>query len=116
MTYPEGWLLLLVPLALMICGAAEVFDDARITANTGERKMADTQGEKFYIQDTRSYCGNSVMWWRVDGNGYTSNLDEAWQVSGDWKGRNTDKLWPVVEINARATRQFDMQLFREIKK
>ena len=21
----------------------------------------------YYIQDTRSYCGNSVMWWRVDG-------------------------------------------------
>ena len=36
--------------------------------------------ELFYIQDSRSYCGNSVMWWRVDGHGYTSNLAEAWKV------------------------------------
>ena len=34
----------------------------------------------YYIQDTRSVCGNSVVWWRVDGCGYTSNLDEAWRV------------------------------------
>lgn len=70
----------------------------------------------FYIQDTRSYCGNSVMWWCVDGQGYTSNLDKAWKVQADWRGRDTDKLWPCDEIDKRTTRQFDMQLFREILK
>lgn len=69
----------------------------------------------YYIQDTRTYCGNSAMWWRVDGNGYTSNLDEAWKVPSSWKGRDTDKLWPCAEIDARATRQFDMYLFMKIK-
>ena len=69
----------------------------------------------YYIQDTRTYVGNSVMWWRVDGHGYTPNLDEAWKVPATWRGRDTDKLWPCKEIDARATRQFDMQLFREIQ-
>lgn len=69
----------------------------------------------FYIQDTRTYCGNSVMWWRVDGAGYTTNLNEAWKVPASWKGRDTDKLWPCEEVNARATLQFDMQRFREIE-
>ena len=69
----------------------------------------------FYIQDTRTYCGNSVMWWRINGHGYTSNLAEAEKVPVTWIGRQTDRLWPCDEIDARATRQFDMQLFREIK-
>jgi hypothetical protein len=89
------------------------------------RKMERTVMEKvsmtkiaeplYYIQDTRSYCGNSVMWWRVDGHGYTSNLEEAWKVPATWKGRDTDKLWPCADIDAGATRQFDMQLLRTTK-
>lgn len=72
-------------------------------------------GTLYYIQDTRSYCGNSVMWWRTNGEGYTSNLAEAWKVPGTWRGRETDKLWPCAEIDAGATRQFDMQLLSGIK-
>lgn len=67
----------------------------------------------YYIQNTRSYVGNSVMWWCTDGNGYTSNLAEAWKVPETWRGRDTDKLWPCDAIDSRATRQFDMQRFRE---
>jgi len=68
----------------------------------------------YYIQDTRFYEGNSAFWWRVNANGYTSNLDEAWKVPATWKGRDTDKLWPCAEIDARAHRAFDMQLFCEL--
>jgi hypothetical protein len=71
--------------------------------------------DEYYIQDTRNYVGNSVLWWRVNGQGYTTNLDEAWRVPATWKGRPSDKLWPCAEIDARTTRQFDMQLFREIQ-
>lgn len=71
--------------------------------------------ELYYIQDTRTYCGNSVMWWRPDGEGYTSDLDKAWKVPATWKGRDTDKLWPCAAIDAGATRQFDMQKFRAIE-
>jgi len=68
----------------------------------------------YYIQDSRTYCGNSVMWWAVDGEGYTSDLSKAWKVPATWRGRATDKLWECSEIDARATRQFDMQRFREL--
>jgi len=70
--------------------------------------------ELYYIQDTRTYTGNSVMWWRENGDGYTSNVDEAWKVPATWHGRDTDKLWLCSAIDARTTRQFDMQKFREI--
>ena len=69
----------------------------------------------YYIQDTRTYCGNSVMWWMPEGYGYTSNLNDAWKVPASWKGRDTDKLWPCDEIDLLSTRQFDMQLFHSIK-
>lgn len=72
--------------------------------------------ELYYIQDTRTYVGNSVMWWRPNGDGYTSNLDDAWKVYASWSiGRDTDKLWPCAAIDALATRQFDMQKFRSIE-
>ena len=70
----------------------------------------------YYIQDARRFVGNSVLWWREGGAGYTTNLAEAMRVTGDWKGRDTDILWPVDEIDARATRQFDMQNFRDIRR
>ncbi len=76
----------------------------------------------YYIQDTRSYTGNSVMWWAFEGAGYTSDLDKAWRVSKEEADRivrnrpGVDKAWPCHEIDARATRHFDMQRFREIEK
>lgn len=73
----------------------------------------------YYIQDTRYYDGNSAMWWRHGGAGYTTNLSEAMKVTGrtgDWMFRDTDILWPVHEIDARATRQFDAQKFRDIRR
>lgn len=75
---------------------------------------ASTTEELYYVQDTRSYCGNSVMWWRVEGEGYTSNLEEAWKVPASWRGRDTDKLWLCSAIDKGATRQFDMQKLRDI--
>lgn len=68
----------------------------------------------YYVQDSRSFCGNSVMWWRPEGNGYTSNLADAMKVESTWIGRSTDKLWPCEEIDKLATLQFDMQLLRKI--
>ena len=44
-----------------------------------------------------------------------SNLEEAWKVPATWKGRDTDKLWLCSDIDAGATRQFDMQLLHNIK-
>ncbi|WP_167632467.1 hypothetical protein [Mariprofundus ferrooxydans] len=31
---------------------------------------------EFYLQDSRTLCGNNVVFWRKKGNGYGTNLDE----------------------------------------
>jgi hypothetical protein len=73
----------------------------------------------YYIQDTRDYVGNSVMWWCPNGNGYTSDLDQAWKVPHDKavamnRSRNTDVAWPCDEIDRLSQRHFDMQNLRTI--
>ncbi len=64
--------------------------------------------ELYYIQDTRSYCGNSCYWWRVDGQGYTTNLAEAWRVPRHEAEQivhyrpDIDKAWPCSVIDAKS--------------
>lgn len=70
--------------------------------------------ELYYIQDSRNYCGNSIMWWRYDSCGYTTNLDEAKKVTKDWSGRDTDILRRATIIDKIATRQVDVQLLIRI--
>jgi hypothetical protein len=79
---------------------------------------ADTE-PLYYIQDTRSYCGNSVSWSCPQGHGYTCDLDKAWRVNKAQaeiicRNRDTDKMWPCEEIDKRSQRHFDMQKFNEI--
>lgn len=31
----------------------------------------------FYLQDSRSYVGNDVLWWARNGAGYTTDLSKA---------------------------------------
>src|SRR3989337_1378863 len=33
--------------------------------------------ELYYLQDSRSYCGNCMMFWRKNDAGYTYNLDDC---------------------------------------
>jgi len=78
------------------------------------------QGKLYYIQDSRGFTGNSVMWWRPNGNGYTSDLDAAWKVDEAkakqiCRCRETDKMWPCDEIDRLAQRHFDFQRFRDVK-
>ena len=74
---------------------------------------------EYYLQDTRSYVGNCVLWWKKDGNGYTTNIAEAHIYSTDdlfnKTFRETDKFWPKEEIDRLAYKTFDMQLFNQVK-
>lgn len=79
--------------------------------------MADTQEPyKYYIQNCSQYVGNCVLWWRVDGHGYTCNLDEAWRVTKEQADNichdrpKQDIAWPAVLIDALVKRHMDMQL------
>ncbi len=71
---------------------------------------------KYFVQDTRQYVGNSVLWWR-DGGGYTTDIDQAKQFDDAeaqdiHRNRESDKLWPVDQVLPAATRHVDMQNLR----
>jgi hypothetical protein len=61
------------------------------------------------------------MWWKPDGNGYTSNVNEAWRVPKEkadqmHRNRSTDVAWPVSVILGKAFPIFDFQNLRSIEK
>lgn len=35
------------------------------------------QEEMYYIQDRRTFVGNSVVWWGPDYGGYVTDIDKA---------------------------------------
>jgi hypothetical protein len=54
----------------------------------------------YVIQDTRHFVGDSVVWWRKNGKGYTTNLDEAGEYEEEealsiGRSRETDKPIPL---------------------
>jgi len=77
--------------------------------------------ELFYIQDSRQYVGNCMLWWGAKSRGYTCNLDLAGKYSRQeaeeiCANRESEKMWPVAEIDALASRHVDMQNVRRAKK
>lgn len=68
----------------------------------------------FYLQDSRSYTGNDLMFWAKGGNGYTSDLRRAQVYSMEsaqrqHQARPTDIPWPVEYIQSRARPVVDHQ-------
>src|SRR5690349_18821527 len=72
--------------------------------------------ELYYIQDTRTFHGNAVVWWGVDGRGYTSDFRNAGKYTKEKAmkicERESDRAWPVeyIDNNIQATKVIiDMQ-------
>lgn len=70
--------------------------------------------DNFYLQDSRSYVGNDVLWWATDGKGYTTDLREAHvytkeQAQAYHKNRHTDIPWPKEYIDGKVRPAVDMQ-------
>lgn len=68
----------------------------------------------YYIQDSRQYVGNSILWWRAAGAGYTTNLEEAGtytkaEAFSRHQSRATDKPWLKSYVDDRANRHVDHQ-------
>jgi hypothetical protein len=75
-----------------------------------------------YLQnETAGYCGNSPMWYRKGGNGYTPRLDEAEkfkeakadEIIRGSEGTHRWKKWPVLFIDSIAHRAVDIQDIRK---
>jgi hypothetical protein len=75
----------------------------------------ESQSDCYFIQDSRTFCGNDVLWWCPNGNGYTTDLNEAgiYHRSGASWYRPTDIAWPVETIKPLAHLVVDMQQLPE---
>ncbi len=69
--------------------------------------------DEFYLQDSRSYVGNDILFWR-DGGGYTTNVNEAEVFTKEAalrqnRSRETDIPWPKNYIDNKTRPAVDMQ-------
>jgi len=66
----------------------------------------------YYIQDTRQYVGNSVLWWQL-GGGYTTDIEKAEKFTKEQAinicKRETDKAWLCNHVNKHVKKHVDMQ-------
>jgi hypothetical protein len=72
----------------------------------------------FYLQDSRSYVGNDVLWWAKNGNGYTTDLRDAHtytkeDAQAQHDARETDIPWPKEYIDAKTRPAVDMQYIKK---
>jgi len=68
---------------------------------------------KYYLQDTRSYVGNDLLFWRL-GGGYTTDVSLAEVFDEDKafrqnKCRDTDRPWPIEYIDSHTRPAVDHQ-------
>jgi hypothetical protein len=73
--------------------------------------------EQFYLQDSRGYVGNDVLFWAKNGNGYTTDLRNAHVYSKEeavkqHESRPTDIPWPKEYIDAKTRPAVDMQYIK----
>ena len=69
---------------------------------------------EFYLQDSRSYVGNDLLFWAKNGKGYTTDLRLAEVYSKDvaermHQARETDIPWPKDYIDNKTRPAVDMQ-------
>ena len=75
----------------------------------------DTRTEdEYYLQDTRYYVGNCVLWWRKNAEGYCTDLREAHVFTKEEAYRRhdvraSDIPWPKAYIDARSVPTVDFQ-------
>lgn len=70
--------------------------------------------DKFYIQNTRGYVGNSMLWWKHDNCGYVCDIREAkvfTKIEAEklCKRGVYLKVWPKEFIDARISHHIDIQ-------
>jgi len=76
--------------------------------------MTDNSKDLYYMQDSRSYVGNDIMFWAKNGNGYTTDLRLAEVYTKEeavsmHQSRSTDIPWPKDYIDAKTRPAVDMQ-------
>jgi hypothetical protein len=72
---------------------------------------------EFYLQDSRSYVGNDVLWWAHGGNGYTTDLRKAQVYTNEEAqsmhfARTSDIPWPKPYIDGKTRPAVDFQYIK----
>lgn len=72
--------------------------------------------ELYYLQDTRSLCGNLIFFWAIGGSGYTVEVRaaEVWTKEqliklGYWENHEKYKPWPKLRIDSLVQHHVDFQ-------
>jgi hypothetical protein len=96
------------PMVRMRCALSAAL--ARWVAPTPAQPSEDL----WYLQDTRSYVGNDVLWWAKDGNGYTTDVSKAHAYTREKAfrlaaARGCDRAWPKAYIDGKTRPAVDMQ-------
>jgi len=90
--------------------------DFQNLSGSEEATMPDDSAEQgsFYLQDSRNYVGNAMLWWAKDDRGYTTDLTNAETYSKEvalykHSARPSDIPWPKAYIDGKTQRTVDMQ-------
>jgi len=67
----------------------------------------------FYIQDKRQIVGNCVLWWRANGQGYTTELNDAGLYPAEKGLRETDVLVPKELAESLAVKHVRVEPLRD---
>lgn len=71
----------------------------------------------YYLQDTRQFVGNSMLWWAKDHHGYTCDIRKAHifdESELKQRTRDTDVPWEKEYIDGRVSHHIDMQHCKKI--
>ena len=70
--------------------------------------------KEYYLQDTRDYVGNDILFWAKGNKGYTTDVSKA-EVFTEFEAfkqnqcRDTDRPWPKEYIDAHTRPAVDHQ-------
>lgn len=72
---------------------------------------------RFYIQHTKHYAGDYVLWWGPKQNGYTFDLDKAGLYTEEEAKRiealrGQEKAWPEAMVRRAATKSVSIEYLR----
>lgn len=72
----------------------------------------------FYLQDSRSYVGNSPLWWAKGSGGYTCDIDKAELFTEKeamklFEDRSTDIPWKKEDVENAVKRLVDAQYLKK---
>lgn len=70
--------------------------------------------DEFYLQDSRSFVGNDMLFWAKDGKVYTTDLSKAEVYSradalAQHHSRNSDIPWPKAYVDGKTRPAVDFQ-------